>query len=259
MLFRTFPQGPVAIHPLYSWLLVVWSIVGIIWIAVLPYLLGTYAYATGVVDPNGPTAPRAQSDFPGPILPWTFWKIWRLSKGLEEPEEPAEPATERFEVEIRQRRALENGTTRVTAATLLSGPNAIARARNVAQRLANGTALSEASLTGRGKPLRQSEWEAFRRNLISHRLAEWIDPDAHTQGTQLTALGLETMRAIAGYPPTPPKEIEGRVRRGTPHRTNDERTNGRGPAGGWGSRLRAARDRPGARRKRGGRLAAAFY
>ena len=82
-LLVTFPQEQVAIHPLYAWLITAWAIVGIVWMVVLPMLLGTYAYGTGAVDPNGPTAPRAATTVIGPILPWTWLKLWREERGAE--------------------------------------------------------------------------------------------------------------------------------------------------------------------------------
>lgn len=71
--------------------------------------------------------------------------------------------------------------------------------RTLARALAAGRDLSEATWTGSNGLLSRGEFASFREQLHSRGLARWRNPDAHSQGTELTPAGRAVMRKIAKY------------------------------------------------------------
>jgi hypothetical protein len=176
-------------------LLEMWSIGFLLVVVIYPLFVGTYRYTGEIVDPGGPTSPRTAIAWPGVIWPWQVGKIFK-SLNPQGAEPPAR--TERSQVELTWR--TEDGNVRAKAiGTLLEGPDAIRRSKQLAKWILGGASISERSLAGKGRPLTgREEYQAFVEEMMGRGLAVWKDPSAHRQGIELTVVGRKVLASLAG-------------------------------------------------------------
>jgi hypothetical protein len=112
-------------------------------------------------------------------------------------------------VEIDIVRKGKGGYQRTTAEFPLSDALMV----QVVQVLLGGRGFTERGMTGKGKLLTPDEWEAVTDVLEENNIIEWVNPDEHRQGYQLTPDGDELMRKWLeqqGIAPPPPPEKKSR-------------------------------------------------
>lgn len=75
-------------------------------------------------------------------------------------------------------------------------PAAPEQLRALAQGMLRGR-MAETEWYGRGKLFSKGKFYALRQELIDRGLMVWVNPKAHTQGTELTAVGRSVFRRLA--------------------------------------------------------------
>lgn len=119
-----------------------------------------------------------------------FNSLLRVEERIEaEPEPKPESApVRRVKLEVK-----ENGSHEVRQ-TLPLDDTTLA---TVARAVQNGRAFTVGSMTGRGRPLSRSQFDALRDWMLASDYLRWADASNRQRGTEFTSKGTALIRALA--------------------------------------------------------------